>query len=69
MLKIKIPVYFHNSNCQFESFGDWIDLKSSETVDYIGPLKAVKTREVNFNEVFNILTDLFYYIHKVSYEY
>ncbi len=24
---------------------------------------------VNFNEVFNILTDLFYYIHKVSYEY
>jgi len=24
---------------------------------------------VNFNEVFNILTDLFYYIHKVSHEY
>jgi transcription-repair coupling factor (superfamily II helicase) len=27
------------------------------------------TSYVNFNEVFNILTDLFYYIHKVSYEY
>ena len=24
---------------------------------------------VNFDEIFNILTDLFYYIHKVSYEY
>ena len=24
---------------------------------------------MNFNEVFNILTDLFYYIHKVSYEF
>ncbi len=27
------------------------------------------TSYVNFNEVFNILTDLFYYIHKVSHEY
>ena len=24
---------------------------------------------MNFNEVFNILTDLFYYIHKVSHDY
>lgn len=29
----------------------------------------LNTSYVNFNEVFNILTDLFYYIHKVSYEY
>ena len=27
------------------------------------------TSYVNFDEVFNILTDLFYYINKVSYEY
>ena len=27
------------------------------------------TSYVNFNEVFNILTDLFYYIYKVSHEY
>ena len=27
------------------------------------------TSYVNFNEVFNILTDLFYYIFKVSHEY
>lgn len=30
---------------------------------------VVNTAYVNFNELFNILTDLFYYIHKVSYEY
>ena len=29
----------------------------------------LNTSYVNFNEVFNILTDLFYYIHKVSHEY
>lgn len=29
----------------------------------------LNTSYVNFNEVFNILTDLFYYIRKVSYEY
>ncbi len=29
----------------------------------------LNTSYVNFNEVFNILTDLFYYINKVSYEY
>ena len=29
----------------------------------------LNTSYVNFNEVFNFLTDLFYYIHKVSYEY
>ncbi len=27
------------------------------------------TSYVNFNEVFNILSDLFYYIYKVSHEY
>lgn len=29
----------------------------------------LNTSYVNFDEVFNILTDLFYYIHKVSHEY
>ena len=29
----------------------------------------LNTSYVNFNEVFNILSDLFYYIHKVSHEY
>ncbi len=29
----------------------------------------VNTSYVNFDEIFNILTDLFYYIHKVSHEY
>jgi len=29
----------------------------------------LSTSYVNFDEVFNILTDLFYYIHKVSHEY
>ena len=29
----------------------------------------LNTMYVNFDEVFNILTDLFYYIHKVSHEY
>ena len=29
----------------------------------------LNTSYVNFNEVFNILTDLFYYIYKVSHEY
>ncbi len=29
----------------------------------------VNTSYVNFDELFNILNDLFYYIHKVSYEY
>lgn len=29
----------------------------------------LNTSYVNFNEVFNILTDLFYYVHKISYEY
>ncbi len=30
---------------------------------------VLNTSYVNFNEVFNILTDLFYYINKVKYEY
>ena len=30
---------------------------------------VLNTSYVNFDEIFNILTDLFYYIHKVSHEY
>lgn len=30
---MKIKVKYHNQNCKFETFGNWIDLKSSERVE------------------------------------
>jgi dUTP pyrophosphatase len=31
-MKIKIYVKIHNEKCKLESFGNWIDLRSSETI-------------------------------------
>lgn len=30
---MKIPIKYHNPVCKIESFGNWIDLKSSETIE------------------------------------
>lgn len=32
-MKLKLRVKYHNKNCKFESFGNWIDLKSAENVE------------------------------------
>lgn len=52
IFKVKIPVVFHDKKCHFESFGDWIDLKSSQDVKYLCPTKDVRTREVTLPSVF-----------------
>ena len=31
-MKIKIPIKYHNPICKLEIYGNWIDLKSAETV-------------------------------------
>ena len=31
-MKVKIHVKLHNEKCKLESFGNWIDLRSSETI-------------------------------------
>lgn len=30
---MKIEIKYHNKNCKLESFGNWIDLKSAETIE------------------------------------
>jgi len=30
---MKIYIKYHNQNCKIESFGNWIDLKSAETIE------------------------------------
>ena len=34
MIKLRIPIKYHNQNCKIESHGDWIDLKSAEKVSF-----------------------------------
>ena len=31
---MKIKIKYHNQNCKIESFGNWIDLKAAETVNF-----------------------------------
>lgn len=31
---MKIKIKYHNQNCKIESFGNWIDLKSAETISF-----------------------------------
>jgi len=31
-MRLKIPIKYHNDNCKLEIHGNWIDLKSAETV-------------------------------------
>jgi dUTP pyrophosphatase len=33
-MKIRIPIKYHNEKCKLESHGNWIDLKSSESVQF-----------------------------------
>lgn len=46
---MQIKVKYHNKNCKIESFGDWIDLKSAETVHFKAPIAAFKSRKIDYD--------------------
>lgn len=36
---MKIKIKYHNQNCKIQSFGDWIDLRASEDMEFTAPFK------------------------------